>query len=214
MMNKLALIFTMTFVLISTQSFAKGDAAKGRAKSITCIGCHGVDGNSVSPAFPKIAGQNESYLLKQLKEFKSGLRVDGVMVAIVAPLTEEDMANLAAYYTAQKVSPGVPASGATFVLGQKIYRGGKKSTSVTACIACHGPSGKGVPLAGFPALAAQHAMYTSKQLKLFRQYSINTQTGGAKPSRTNDYEGMMINFTKNLTNEEIDAVAAYISGLQ
>ena len=136
------------------------------------------------------------------------------MAGMVAPLTKADIANLAAYYASQKVSSGVPATGDALVLGQKIYRGGKKSTDVTACIACHGPQGKGVPSAGFPALASQHSMYIAKQLKLFRQYSINLQTGENKPSRTNDYEGMMINFTKNLTNKEIDAVSAYISGLK
>ncbi|WXT99484.1 MAG: Cytochrome c4 [Catillopecten margaritatus gill symbiont] len=213
-MNKLTLIFIATLTLISTQSFAKGDATAGKAKSATCIGCHGVDGNSVVPTFPKLAGQSEAYLLKQLKEFKSSSRVDGVMAGMVAPLTEKDMVDLSAYYAAQKVSPGVVASGDTFILGQKIYRGGKKSTDVTACIACHGPRGKGVPSAGFPALTSQHAMYISKQLQLFRQHSINHQTGESKPSRTNDYEGMMINFTKNLTNKEIDAVSAYISGLK
>ncbi len=212
-MNKLALIFTAAFILISTQSFAVGDATKGKAKSVTCIACHGVDGNALASTFPKLAGQNEGYLLKQLKEFKSSSRVDSVMTGMVASLTGADMENLATYYASQKVSKGVPATGATFALGQKIYRGGKKAIDVTACIACHGPTGKGIPSAGFPALASQHAPYVSKQLKLFRQHSINLQTGENKPSRTNDYEGMMINFTKNLTNKEIDAVAAYISGL-
>ena len=102
---------------------------------------------------------------------------------------------------------------ANIALGQKIYRGGKKETGVTACIACHGPQGKGIPAAGFPALSSQHAAYVSKQLKLFRQDSINAQTGVSNPSRTNDYEGMMINFTKSLTNAEIDAVSEYIAGL-
>ncbi|SFV86203.1 Cytochrome c4 [hydrothermal vent metagenome] len=213
-MNKLVLIFTLTLALISTQSLATGDAEQGKAKSVTCIGCHGVDGNSVVPTFPKLAGQSEAYLLKQLKEFKSNSRVDGVMSGIVAPLSETDMANLAAYYAGQKTSPGILATGDTFTLGQKIYRGGKKSTGVTACIACHGPRGKGVPSAGFPILTSQHALYVSKQLKLFRQHSINLQTGETKPSRTNDYEGMMVSFTKNLTNKEIDAVSAYISGLK
>jgi len=213
-MNKLALIFTLTLALISTQSLATGDVAQGKAKSVTCIGCHGVNGNSIAPTFPKIAGQNEDYIIKQLKEFKTGSRVDTIMAGIVASLTDTDIANLAAYYASQKVSSGMSATGDTFALGQEIYRGGKKSTGVTACIACHGPRGQGVPSAGFPALTSQHSMYIAKQLKLFRQYSINLQTGENKPSRTNDYEGMMINFTKSLTNQEIDAVSAYISGLK
>ncbi|CAC9584935.1 Cytochrome c4 [uncultured Gammaproteobacteria bacterium] len=213
-MNKLALISLVAFALLSTSTFATGDAAKGKIKSVTCIACHGVDGNSVAPIFPKLAGQSESYLLKQLEDFKTHSRVDALMEGIVTPLSEADMANLAAYFAIQKSSKGVPASGALFALGQTIYRGGKRETGVTACIACHGPKGEGVPLAGFPALASQHAAYISKQLKLFRQHSINIQTGESKSSRVNDYEGMMVNFTKNLTNKEIDAVAAYISSLK
>ncbi|CAB5505321.1 Cytochrome c4 [uncultured Gammaproteobacteria bacterium] len=212
-MNKLALIFTVVLALISTYTFAAGDATKGQTKAVSCVGCHGVDGNSLAPTFPKLAGQNEGYLLKQLKDFKSGARIDSIMATLVTPLTDADMADLAAYYAIQKVSKGVVMQGANLALGQKIYRGGKKATDVTACIACHGPAGKGIPSAGFPALASQHSMYTVKQLKAFRQHSINAQTGAVEPSRTNDYEGMMINFTKSLTNAEIDAVSAYISGL-
>jgi cytochrome c553 len=213
-MNKLALIFLAAFALLSTSTFATGDAVKGKAKSMPCSACHGADGNSIAPTFPKLAGQNERYLLKQLKDFKSHSRIDALMAGIVAPLSEADMADLATYFSTQKISKGVPVSDTLFTLGQTIYRGGKKEAGVTACIACHGPQGKGVPSAGFPALASQHSIYISKQLKLFRQHSINIQTGENKPSRKNDYEGMMINFAKNLTNKEIDAVSAYISSLE
>ncbi len=212
-MNKLICIFATAITLISTQTFALGNVAEGKAKAITCIGCHGVGGNSVVPAFPKLAGQNEDYLLKQLQDFKSGARVDAIMLSIVAPLSDADMANLAAYYAAQKTTIGTTKEGANIALGQSIYRGGKKASNVTACIACHGPQGKGIPSAGFPALASQHASYIVKQLKDFRQDSINMQTGDTKPSRANDFEGVMINFTKSLTNAEIDAVAQYIAGL-
>lgn len=212
-MNKLVLIFTVVLPLISTYTFAVGNAEKGKIKAISCAACHGVDGNALAPTFPKLAGQSKGYLLKQLKDFKSGARIDEIMADLVVPLTEQDMINLAAYYATQKVSKGMVIEDSNLVLGQKIYRGGKKVTGVTACIACHGPTGKGIPSAGFPALASQHSMYIVKQLKAFRQYSINAQTGTVEPSRTNDYEGMMINFTKSLTNAEIDAVAAYISSL-
>ncbi len=213
-MNKLTRIFATTALLASTQILAVGDVAKGQAKAATCIGCHGVNGNSVVPSFPKLAGQSEGYLLKQLKDFKSGARFDVIMKGIVAPLTEADMDNLSAYY-AQQTPVNTPAvQSADFALGQSIYRGGKKNDGVTACIACHGPSGKGIPSAGFPVLSAQHAAYTAKQLKDFRQHSINEQTGDSKPSRTNDFEGVMINFSKSLTNVEINAVANYIAGLR
>lgn len=212
-MNKLALVFSTVLALVSTHTLAAGDIAIGQAKAATCIGCHGVNGNSVVPSFPKLAGQSEDYLLKELKDFKSGARIDAMMAGIVAALSESDMQNIAAYYAAQKTTPGVARQDANLALGQKIYRGGKKDTGVTACIACHGPQGKGIPAAGFPVLSSQHAVYVAKQLKLFRQDSINAQTGANEPSRANDYEGMMINFTKSLTNAEIDAVSEYIAGL-
>ncbi len=209
-MNKFALIFAVVLASVSTHALAAGDAVLGQAKAVTCIGCHGVNGNSIVPSFPKLASQSEAYLLKQLRDFKTGARVDGMMVGIVASLTDADMENLAAYYAAQTVSQGAAKKDADIALGQKIYRGGKKDAGVTACIACHGPQGRGIPSAGFPALFSQHAAYVAKQLKLFRQDSINAQTGATKPSRTND---LMINLTKSLTNIEIDAVSEYISGL-
>ena len=212
-MNKPAFILLSAIAFVSSNVFALGDATKGQAKSAACIACHFVDGNSVVPMFPKLAGQSEAYLTKQLKDFKSGLRKDALMAGIVASLTDEDMDNLSAYFAKQKISKGASLPGANLKLGEKIYRGGKKSTSVTACIACHGPTGAGIPSAGFPALTAQHAPYVVKQLKAFRQNSINAQTGASEPSRANDNRDMMINFTKSLTNQEIDAVAQYIAGL-
>lgn len=211
-MNKLHSIFIAAMAVISIQTFA-ADAVRGQAKAVTCIGCHGVNGNSVVPNFPKLAGQNEDYLLKQLKDFKSGNRFDAIMKGIVAPLSDTDMADLSAYYSQQKLTNNTVKQGANFALGESIYRGGKKNSGVTACIACHGIQGKGIPSAGFPVLSLQHAAYIAKQLKDFRQHSINQQTGEKKPSRTNDIEGMMINFSKSLTNTEIDAVSQYISGL-
>ncbi len=212
-MNKLTPIFAFLIVFISTTTLATGDPIKGQKKSLTCAACHGADGNSTVTNFPKLADQNEDYLLKQLQDFKSGARIDPVMEGIVAPLADEDMADLAAYYAVQKITRGMAKQGADITLGEKIYRGGKKETSVTACAACHGPKGRGIPSAGFPVLSAQHAAYTVKQLKDFRQQSINMQTGDTKPSRVNDFEGVMINFTKSLTNAEIEAVAEYIASL-
>lgn len=210
-MGKLVWIF-IGFVSLATNA-GVFDVKKGQTKAITCVGCHGVSGDSVVPAFPKLAGQNRNYLLKQLQDFKSGKRVDALMAGVVATLTQADMENLAAYYMQQIPTKGVSSKSKNIVLGKNIYRGGKQETSVMACIACHGPNGKGIPLAGFPALASQHVSYTIKQLKDFRQDSINMQTGSTNLSRTNDFEGVMINFTKSLTNTEIEAVAAYIATL-
>jgi len=217
-MNKLALAFTTVLALISTNVFALGNAASGQEKIETCTGCHGPQGNAIVPIYPKLAGQSEGYLLKQLRDFKSGARKDGIMLGMVAPLSDADMANIAAYYAAQTVTKGVTTKDdAVFVLGQKIYRGGRKHLpdhrQVTACIACHGPKGKGIPTAGFPSLASQNAAYTAKQLKAFRQDALNAQTGATAHVRTNDYESMMRRVAKNLTNEEINAVSQYIFGL-
>ncbi len=212
-MQKIALLFLSAIAFISTHAIAAGDANQGKAKSVTCVACHGVDGNSMVANFPKIAGQGESYLFKQLQDFKSGARKDATMAGMVAPLSAQDMQNLSAYYAAQNTKQGVAKKSANIALGQKLYNGGDSAKGVTACAACHGPQGEGVPSAAFPALASQHAAYTAKQLKDFRQVSINAQIGDTKPSRVNDDRQMMVEFTKNLTNEDIDALAQYIAGL-
>ncbi len=212
-MNKLALIFATALALVSTHTFAAGDAAKGKAKSATCTACHGANGNSMVPNFPKLAGQGEQYLFKQLEDFKSNQRQDGLMAGIVAVLTPEDMADLSAHFSKQTIAQGVASKTANITLGEKLYRGGDKSRGIAACMACHGPQGAGIPSAGFPALASQHAAYTAKQLKDFRQVAINTQTDAKTPARTNDNRKMMTAFAKSLTNAEIDALAQYIAGL-
>ena len=212
-MNKSALIFIAALAFVSTHTFAAGDTAKGKAQSATCMACHGATGNSMVPNFPKIAGQGEVYVLKQLKDFKSGDRKDALMAGIVAALSEDDMANLAAHFSKQSVTQGVASKAANIALGEKLYRGGDKSRGITACIACHGPKGAGVPSAGFPALASQHAAYTAKQLKDFRQVSINLQTEAKTPARMNDDRKMMVALTKSLNNTEIEALAQYIAGL-
>ncbi|MCH9645987.1 MAG: cytochrome c4 [Proteobacteria bacterium] len=212
-MNKLVLIFATVLTLISTHTFAAGDANKGKAKSVTCTACHGANGNSMVPNFPKIAGQGENYLFKQLKDFKSNKRQDGLMAGIVASLSTEDMADLSAHFSQQVIAQGVASKTADIALGEKLYRGGDKARGIVACSACHGPQGAGIPSAGFPALASQHAAYTAKQLKDFRQVAINAQTDAKTPARMNGDRKMMVAFTKSLTNAEITALAQYIAGL-
>lgn len=225
-MNQFKFIMAAVLMLASAHVFATenaatthilkiwvGDAELGKAKSAVCAGCHGVDGNSAVPTFPKLAGQNERYLSKQLRDFKKGIREDSVMEGIVKTLTRVDIQNLAAFYASQDISRGHAKEGANIELGKKIYRGGKV-TGVTACIACHGVHGQGIPSAGFPMLASQHAAYTAEQLRSFRQSSINEQTGEIKHSRSNSYGKMMTGLTKTLNNEEIDALAEYITDLR
>lgn len=187
-------------------SHAAGDVAAGKAKSAVCAACHNADGNSVNPEWPKIAGQHASYLLKQLNNFKAGPdgkaeRENALMAGQVAPLSEQDMADLAAYFADQKGTIGAAAK-EQLKLGEEIYRGGNPSTGVSACIACHGPTGAGNPMAVFPSLSGQHATYTMGQLKAFRS--------GA---RSNDAGQMMRNIAAKMTDAEIEAVAQYVQGL-
>jgi cytochrome c553 len=182
---------------------AAGDAAAGKSRSQACAGCHGADGNSANPLWPKLAGQHEKYIAKQLADFKAGkTRKDPVMAGQAAGLSEADMANLAAYYAQQKTSVG-SADEKLLELGERIYRGGNPANKIAACIACHGPNGAGNPAANFPRLGGQHAAYTEKALKDFRS-----------EVRTNDAGKMMRNITEKMTDKEIAAVASYIQGLR
>ena len=133
------------------------------------------------------------------------------MAGVASLLSEQDMMDIAAYYSIQTISENSAKGDAEAIeLGRKIYIGGKMDTQTSACIACHGPKGLGIPTAGFPSLSAQHAGYIAVQLKAFRQYSINEQTGSDDVSRTNE---MMVNVAKGLTTVEIEALAQYIAGL-
>jgi len=202
MKQKLLVSAACVMLGFSATSFAAGDAAQGQAKSVTCAACHGVDGNSPSDQFPKIAGQHESYILKQLKEFKSGVRSNALMSAQVAGLEEQDMENLAAYFASQTVSEGV-ADENQVELGKAIYQGGNSATNVPACMACHSANGSGNPAAKFPALAGQHAAYIAAQLTAFRE-----------DQRTNDAGSMMRNVAHRMSTKEINAVSQYIAGLK
>ena len=211
MKKTIIILATVLFASFSSSIIAAGDAEGGQIKSVTCMGCHGLAGNSAIATFPKLAGQGEVYLLKQLQNFKSGERNNAIMAGVASLLSEQDMMDIAAYYSIQTITENSAKGDAeTIELGRKIYVGGKMDTQTTACIACHGPKGLGIPTAGFPALSAQHADYTALQLKAFRQYSINEQTGSDDVSRINE---MMVNVAKGLTTVEIEALAQYIAGL-
>ena len=211
MKKTIIILATVLLASFSSSIIAAGDAEAGQTKSATCMGCHGLAGNSEIASFPKLAGQGEAYLLKQLQNFKSGERNNAIMAGVASLLSEQDMMDIAAYYSIQTISENSAKGDAkTIELGRKIYVGGKMYTQTTACIACHGPKGLGIPTAGFPSLSAQHADYIAVQLKAFRQYSINEQTGSDDVSRTNE---MMVNVAKGLTTVEIEALAQYIAGL-
>jgi len=181
---------------------AAGDAQAGKTKAQACAACHGADGNSANPEWPNLAGQHASYTSKQLADFKAAEeRSNDVMTGMVANLTQEDMADLAAYFATLTPAGGF-VSEENLALGERIYRGGNKETGVPACIACHGPNGAGDPMGGVPALSGQRATYTAKQLKAFRN-----------GSRANDRLKTMRQASRFLSDEEILAVSEYISGL-
>jgi len=201
-MSKL-LVFTAVFSLIGSVSpaWAGGDATAGKEKSATCAGCHGMDGNSANPEWPKLAGQGDHYLSKQLQDFKGGVRKNATMAPMVAALGEQDMADLSAFYSSQAVQAG-SADEKLVELGQKIYRGGNPASGVSACIGCHGPSGAGNPAASFPSLSGQHAKYVENQLNTFKS-----------GERSNDAGKMMRTIASKMTEQEIKAVASYVQGL-
>ncbi len=200
-MGKWLATVSIVMVFASGMAQAAGDAAAGKVKSATCLACHGPDGNSPNPIWPKLAGQHPVYILKQLQAFKSGERKNNLMSPMAMPLTDADMLNLAAYFSSQKQSAGV-ASADKVKLGEKIYRSGNAATGVASCMGCHGPAGLGNPAAQFPRISGQHAAYAEKALKDFRG-----------KMRTNDTQKMMQGVAANMTDEEIAAVTQYIQGL-
>ncbi|MGD8236620.1 MAG: c-type cytochrome [Chromatiales bacterium] len=200
-MKKWLMTLSMATAMVSSVAVAGGDAAAGKAKSAMCAGCHMADGNSVNGMWPKLAGQHESYIIKQLQDFKAGDRVDPTMQPMAAGLSEDDMANLAAFYNSQTLKVG-EADPALVEKGKQIFMSGNAASGVAACSACHAPNGVGNPAANFPSLQGQHADYTVKQLKDFRA-----------GNRINDAGKMMQGVAAKMTDDEIAAVASYIQGL-
>jgi cytochrome c553 len=199
-MNKL-LISVMLTLGVSGLAHAAGDATAGQGKTAVCAACHNADGNSAVGTFPKLAGQNETYLFKQMKEIKAGARPIVEMTGLLDNLTDQDMADIAAYFAGQKVQGG-QASQDQLELGQQIYRAGLADKGVPACTACHMPSGQGMSAAGYPALSGQHETYTQSQLTKFRA-----------GERSNDPQAMMRDIAAKLSDSEMKAVANFIQGL-
>lgn len=192
-----------------------GDATAGATKVAVCGACHGVDGNSADPQYPKLAGQHERFTARQLGLFKSGERANAIMMGFAAPLTPQDMRDIGAHFASQKSLPGTadetpiatgPHTGKKFFqVGERLWRGGDSARSIPACLACHGPSGNGNPGPAYPALAGQHAGYTALQLTAFR--------GGTILGNGENANAVMAGVAKYLTDEEIQALATYIQGL-
>ena len=200
----------ISFIIISL-SFAVGAERKLSSQELIatkkiinnlCIACHGIDGNSLISANPKLGGQHAAYILKQLKNFKSGLRENAVMAGMVVNLTEQEMINLALYFSEQNILLSKARNNGVGSLGEKIFRAGIKNKGVAACASCHGPSGHGIP-DKYPRLNAQHSQYTLAQLNAFRL-----------ELRKNDSDEVMRTIAQKLTEQEMQAVADYIQGLR
>lgn len=205
----MAILLATSFVThASEEAKAKADPAKGKAIAETvCVACHGADGNSPASANPHLAGQVEDYIYKQLKNFKSvdgkpAVRNNAIMGGMAAPLSDEDMKNVAAWFSSQKLTPVAAKDEKQIALGQKLWRQGDFKKGIPACAGCHGPTGAGLP-AQYPRLSGQYPEYTEAQLKAFRA-----------EERANDPEKMMRMIAAKLSDAEIKAVAEYATGLR
>lgn len=178
----------------------KPDVAKGQASFAVCAACHGVDGNSGTPAYPKLAQQHPEYIVKQLQEYKSGKRANAIMVGFATALSEEDMKNIAFWVTSNKAKLGTATDKEMATLGERIYRGGIQERQIAACAGCHSPNGAGIP-AQYPRLSGQHAEYTAAQLTYFRD-----------GVRKNNLQ--MTQNAAKLNDREIKALSDYIAGLR
>jgi len=204
-MNKRTLTATLSVVMlcfcVSSTSSAAGDSSAGKAISATCAGCHGADGKAILPEYPNLAGQHASYLAKQLTAYRDGERAHQLMSPMAAALSDQDILDLAAFYSEMTPIDGVSGE-ENLTLGQNIYRGGVTSAGIAACIGCHGPTGKGNPAAAYPSLNGQNIPYLAIQLKMFRS-----------GERNNDPNEMMRGLAHRLSDAEIDALANYATGL-
>lgn len=180
---------------------AKPDLAKGEATyTAVCAACHAADGNSASPANPKLAQQHPEYLAKQLHEFKSGKRANAIMSGMVAALSDDDMRNISAWLASKPAKPGFAKDKDSVALGERIYRGGIPDRQIAACAGCHSPNGAGIP-AQYPRLSGQHADYTAAQLTAFRD--------GVRKNNA-----QMAGVAAKMNDREIKAVSDYIAGLR
>jgi cytochrome c553 len=197
-----SLFAVLSIALVLPLGLQAGDPVRGQELSQACAACHGADGSSVNPEWPKLAGQHADYIHKQLMDYKSGRRENALMAGQVVNLDEQDMRDLGAFYARQQTAPGT-ADESVAERGERIYRGGIPAAGVAACTACHGPTGTGNPAAMFPLVAGQHARYNADQLRYFRS-----------EQRANDNGRMMRNLATKMSDSDIQAVAEYMAGLR
>jgi cytochrome c553 len=194
----------------ASSPFTAGKAANGEGKAALCSSCHGPQGNSTNPEWPRLAGQSAVYIAEQLRLFKSGARDNPIMKPLAAALSDQDIADLAVYYEAQTPT-GLEADPSYWKAGETLYLTGDTTRSVPACIACHGPVGRGNLAAGYPALRAQQSVYVVKQLN---DYASGARYPGPHPEQASRNGVMMLTLAKRLTPEEIRDVASYVQGMR
>lgn len=187
----------------ATAAAKPGDATAGAAKAGVCAACHGMDGNPASSQYPKLAGQHETYIVRQLGLFKAHKRDNPIMMGFAAPLSDQDTHDVGAYFASKTSLPGV-ADTKLVARGEQIYRGGDAATGTPACMACHGPDGRGNPGAGYPQIGGQFADYVTLKLKDWHD---------GKSWGEDDRAKVMPMVVKNLSEQDIAAVASYIEGL-
>ena len=202
MKNWLAVTLTILATYSSLPAHAAGDPVAGKEKAAQCASCHGADGNSLNPEWPKLAGQHADYLVKQLQWFEQGERENATMKPMASVLDQRGREDVAAFYASQAVSPGT-ADPELVELGERIYRSGNPESGVAPCMGCHGPNGAGNPASNYPALRGQHARYTEIQLHGFAEGKRHNENA----------KKMMQILAARMTNREIRAVASYIQGL-
>jgi len=195
------LLLALPLCAFGAAALADGSPEAGQQKAAVCAACHGPDGNSVNPEWPSLAGQHAHYVTRQIDAFKAGTRTNPIMAGIAAGITAEDAADLGAYFSSLKITVGA-ADPALVHAGERLYRGGNRTKGVSACIACHGPDGRGNQPGGIPALGGQHAQYTAAQLKAY-----------AAGERRSDPNQIMRNIAALMSPEEMAAVASYVQGL-
>ncbi len=193
---------TLSGAIASTAALPAGNAATGATKAVVCQACHGANGNSANPEWPSLAGLGADYISEQLQNFKDGKRNNPVMAPNAAPLGPDDMADLGAYFDSL-VNTGLEADPSYWQAGEKLYRGGDKDRGIPACMACHGPTGRGNEPAKFPALRGQQSVYVVKQL--------NDYASGARATGPN---AVMPTIAKRLSADDIRNVSSYLQGLR
>lgn len=211
MRTMIAVLFGLSTLVLSQSVLAEGSPEAGKTKVAVCGACHGKDGNSFIAVYPRLAGLGEKYLAKQLKDIQSGERPVPEMTGMLNGLSDRDLADIAAYYDSQNPRLAGAVDDVTLLeLGERVYRAGNLETGVPACTGCHSPSGNGNAPAGYPMLGGQYADYIAKQLHAFRDGAHDEDDLTA---RRNDDGKVMRGVAAHMTDQEIKAVANYISGL-